>query len=84
MVLVKVDVILLGDGIPVYKELLAGLLKVNYSFAPPHMARQRAGALCTLAAQYMRDGKIQPADEHSPIYLRLSQAERERAEHGAQ
>ena len=78
------DVILLGDGIPVYKELLTGLLKVNYSFAPPHMARQRAGALCTLAAQYMRDGKIQPADEHSPIYLRLSQAERERAEHGAQ
>ena len=28
----------------------------------------------------MKEGKIQTAAEHEPIYLRLSQAERERAE----
>ena len=78
------EVIILGDGVPVYRELIGSLLKVRFSIAPPHMSRQRAGALCTLAAQYMREGRLQTADEHSPIYLRLSQAERERAEQGAE
>ncbi|MBR0399151.1 MAG: tRNA (adenosine(37)-N6)-threonylcarbamoyltransferase complex dimerization subunit type 1 TsaB [Eubacterium sp.] len=71
---------LLGDGIPVYQEKLDELLKVPYRIAPPHLSRQRAGALAVLAAQYLREGRTVPADEHVPDYLRLSQAERERME----
>ena len=71
---------LLGDGIPVYRDKLDELLEVPYRIAPPHLSRQRAGALAVLAAQYLREGKTVPAAEHAPDYLRLSQAERERME----
>ncbi len=73
-------VVLLGDGIPVYRDKLEKLLKVNYIVAPAHMNRQRASALACLAQIYMRDGKIVDADTFSPEYLRASQAEREAAE----
>lgn len=74
------EVIFLGDGVPVYRELLERLLQVPYSFAPAHMNRQRAASVAALAAEYVKAGKTQRAAEHVPDYLRLSQAERERAE----
>ena len=74
------EVTLLGDGVPVYRERLEELLQFPFRIAPPHMSRQRAGALAVLAAQYLREGKVQTAEEHGPDYLRLSQAERERRE----
>ena len=73
-------VILLGDGMTVYREKMSELLSVPFSEAPPHLNRQRAGALGALAMKYYAEGKIQTAGEHQPDYLRLSQAERERAE----
>lgn len=76
-------VTLLGDGVPVYRELLEKLLKVPYRFAPPHVSRQRAASVGALGEQYYREGKIQTAAEHTPDYLRLSQAEREYAEKAA-
>lgn len=74
------EVCLLGDGVPVFKEILAELLKVPYSFAPAHMNRQSAGCIGSLAAVYYEQGRVENAAEHQPIYLRLSQAERERLE----
>lgn len=73
-------VLFLGDGVPVYAEKLASLLDIPYEFAPAHMARQRAGALGVLAMDYLKAGKTETAAEHKPDYLRLSQAERERAQ----
>ena len=73
-------VIFLGDGIPVYGNLIEERVKVPYSIAPAHLARQRAGAVGALACIYYKEGKIQSADEFLPVYLRPSQAERERAE----
>jgi tRNA threonylcarbamoyladenosine biosynthesis protein TsaB len=70
----------LGDGVPVYKEQLKNGLTVEYSFAPPHVNRQSAAAVGALAMKYFAEGKIETAAEHQPDYLRLSQAERERAE----
>ena len=70
----------LGDGVPVYEELLREGLKVPYRFAPPHLNRQRAAAVGTLAMRYLREGRTETAAEHEPDYLRVSQAERERAE----
>ncbi|WP_029323067.1 tRNA (adenosine(37)-N6)-threonylcarbamoyltransferase complex dimerization subunit type 1 TsaB [Butyrivibrio sp. AE3004] len=73
-------VILLGDGIPVYRDQLEELLEVNYILAPAHMNRQRASAISSLAQVYMREGKITDADSFAPEYLRASQAEREATE----
>lgn len=71
------EVIFLGDGVPVYKEIIAEHMKVPYLFAPAHLNRQRAAAVGGLAFQYFKDGKIETAEDHKPVYLRLSQAERE-------
>ena len=73
----------LGDGVPVYKTQLADKLAVEYHFAPAHVNRQRAAAVGALGMKYYAEGKIQTAKEHRPDYLRLSQAERERAEKDA-
>lgn len=76
------EVIFLGDGVPVYRYCLTEVLMAGqrFSFAPAHLSRQRAGAVGMLAMQYIREGRTETAMEHSPDYLRLPQAERERAE----
>lgn len=81
------DVIFLGDGVPVYQIKLTEVLMAElyagghrHWFAPAHLNKQRAGAVGALALQYLKEGKVQTAAEHQPDYLRLSQAERERAE----
>lgn len=74
------EVTFLGDGVPVFKNIIEDNLKIPYSFAPAHLGRQRAGAVASLGALYFKEGKVQTAMEHNPDYLRVSQAERERAE----
>lgn len=71
------EVIFLGDGVPVYKEQIGQKIKVPYLFAPAHLSKQRAGSIATLGSIYYSEGRIQTAMEHEPVYLRLSQAERE-------
>lgn len=73
-------VVFLGDGVPVYREMLAEGLKVPYSFAPSYMNRQRAAVVGALGIRYYKRGRYETAAEHKPEYLRVSQAERERAE----
>ncbi len=74
------EVIFLGDGVPVFKNVLEEKLIIPYSFAPAHMNKQRASAVAALGLCYAKKGKLESAAEHQPDYLRLSQAERERAE----
>ncbi len=74
------SVIFLGDGVPVYKEIIAQQLKLPYSFAPAGMNRQSAGSVAALGAVYFAEGRTVSAAEHQPEYLRQSQAERELAE----
>lgn len=69
-----------GDGVPVFQEAIKNGMKTEVQFAPAHMNRQRAGAVATLGKIYFAQGMYEPAEEHSPIYLRKSQAEREREE----
>lgn len=70
----------LGDGVPVYQELLKEGLQVPYTFAPAHCNRQSGAAVGALGMEYLKAGKVEIAAEHEPDYLRVSQAERERAE----
>lgn len=74
------EVVFLGDGWPVYREELKELLKIPYGEAPVHKNRQSAAALGALAMTYLKNENIETAAEHQPDYLRLSQAERERAQ----
>lgn len=73
------EIIFLGDGVPVFAGQLKDLMKVPYSFAPAHMNRQRAASFAFLAFEKMRKGEVVSAADHAPEYLRLSQAEREKA-----
>lgn len=75
-------VIFLGDGVPVFREALTERLMtgMDFSFAPAHLNKQRAGAVAALAVSYVKVGRTETAAEHKPDYLRPSQAERERAE----
>lgn len=76
--LTKDGIIFLGDGVPVYRDLIDSLLTVPHIYAPASVNKQRAASVGSLAEIYYREGKAIPADQHVPIYLRKSQAERER------
>ena len=73
------DVIFLGDGVNVYRETLEQKVGVGHCYAPAHLNRQRAGAVAALGCLYAAQGKFETAAQHQPDYLRVSQAERERA-----
>lgn len=73
-------IIFLGDGVPVHRTWLDEHLQLPHLFAPAHLNGQRAGALGVCAMELAREGKMESPAEHRPDYLRLSQAERERAE----
>ncbi len=70
-------VLFLGDGVPVYEEVIRSMLDLPFQIAPPFMQRQRAAALGALAVKYYKMGRYETGEEHKPEYLRLSQAERE-------
>lgn len=72
------SVTFLGDGVAVYTPYITEHCSVQYTFAPAHVNKQRAGAVAALAMEYYRTGQLQTAAQHRPDYLRLSQAERER------
>ena len=74
-------------AVPVFKDKLCnGLMDKlhdcgkEFYFAPAHVNKQRAGAVGALALRYLEEGKTETAEEHQPEYLRMAQAERERAE----
>ncbi len=70
-------VILLGDGVDAFKDRLKEELRCDYVFAPPQLSKQRAGAVGALGLEMLKEGLTVSAAEHVPVYLRLSQAERE-------
>ncbi len=74
------EVIFVGDGVPVYSDYINDNIMGGCSFAPAGFNRQRASSVAALGLQFYQEGKFESADEHKPIYLRKSQAEREREE----
>lgn len=74
------ETVFLGDGVAVYRDKIAELIQVPYSFAPACCNRQRAACVASLGAVLYEQGIFETAADHAPEYLRLSQAERERAQ----
>lgn len=73
-------VLFTGDGIPVYEKILRDKMQKPFLFAAPGMNRQKAIGVALLGAKYYQEGRLETAADHKPIYLRVSQAERERME----
>ncbi|WP_313528128.1 tRNA (adenosine(37)-N6)-threonylcarbamoyltransferase complex dimerization subunit type 1 TsaB [Anaerotignum sp.] len=71
-------VIFLGDGVPVHQERLS--CYPDFIYAPAHCSLQRAASVAALAMVLVREGKAVAGNAFEPIYLRKSQAEREREE----
>ena len=71
-------VVFIGDGIPVFRELIDDTAKFEHVFALANMNRQRAASVAVLGAKYYLEGRTEDAQMHLPEYLRVSQAERER------
>lgn len=72
--------IFVGDGVPVFREQLEAQLSVPYEWAADSVRYQKAASTASLGKCYEAMGKSMPAKDFAPIYLRLSQAERERME----
>lgn len=88
-------VIYLGDGMDAYRTVLCEKTKVPYYLAPMHQSRQSAASVAACVTAYLRQGGslnetadktedskvcVIGADAFTPVYLRKSQAEREREE----
>jgi len=73
-------IVLLGDGAAVYETVFREKLKADWSLAPANMNQQRASGLAVRAREMYDAGQIVSAADMRPEYLRVSQAERVRAQ----
>lgn len=74
-------IIFLGDGVAVYRETITSLLGAERAlFAPSFCNLQHASVLAAVAEQLYHEGKSEDPSTFVPIYLRKSQAEREKEE----
>lgn len=74
------SIVFLGDGVPVYENMIRATMEegeTRFSLAPPHMNRQRAGAVGLRGLELIQAGHQETAARHAPVYLRKPQAERE-------
>ncbi len=73
------DIFLVGDGAVLCHKTLGEDLP-RLQLVPEHRRHQRAGGVALVAAAMAKSGESADAGAMVPNYLRLSQAERERAE----
>lgn len=69
-----------GDGVKVHEDRIRSEMGNRARFAPAHMRLQRAASIAVLGEILFEEGKTVLTDIYKPVYLRLSQAERERLE----
>lgn len=74
------EIIFVGDGVPVFANRIAEEEGLAYRLGADNVRYQKASSVAALGRKYMEQGKGMPAERFVPIYLRLSQAERERME----
>ena len=76
------NVIFLGDAVNLHRDAIIDKLGDKASFAPAHMNMPRAASIAALGVQYAKTGRTESHMDHRPIYLMLSQAEKERLDAG--
>lgn len=72
------EVTFLGDGVKVFRDYIMEHADFAYHFAAEQNNLQRAGSVASLAARIWKEGGAINGDDFAPVYLRKSQAERER------
>ena len=72
--------VFLGDGVPVYKDIIKQEMGENVMFAPSCANAQRASSVAVAAKKLYENGKATDGLGLVPVYLRKSQAEREAEE----
>jgi len=70
--------VFLGDGVRGFEEQIIENCKVQFELAPASHRLQRASSVAVLAGKYYGTGRYTDAAGFVPVYLRTSQAERER------
>ena len=74
-------VIFIGDGVPVFREQFEKVT-VPWKIGADSVRYQRASSIAALGMLFLKQGETMDAAAFAPIYLRMSQAERERMNHG--
>ncbi len=77
-------VIFVGDGVPVFCDTIREKMGAMAQFAPEELRYQKASSIALIAEKLANDGGACEPDKFAPKYLRVSQAERERAEKESQ
>lgn len=77
------EIVFLGDGVPVFESTIRELAKYAVNFAVPKDRYQSGASVAALGALLFEQKKFVRAEEFVPVYLRKSQAERERMEKGS-
>lgn len=67
-------VIFLGDGVPVYKEIIDKDCTVQYHYAPENLILQNAASVAICGRELYEQGIEDTANSHRPIYIRESSA----------
>lgn len=70
-----------GDGLTVHEDAVRALLP-KAQIAGPAVRFQKAGGVAALGLKLFTEGRAVEPEAFSPVYLRMSQAERERLEEG--
>ena len=69
------DIKFLGDGVPIYKEILADILRDKAFWMPEPFLYPRAASLALLGLKELQLGKEDSYYTLEPLYLRKSEAE---------
>ena len=72
---IREEVIFLGDGSDIYRDLIVRKLKEKVFFAPLHLKYPRASAIARLALQKFNDNDLIDIERVTPVYVRLPEAE---------
>lgn len=73
------NIMFCGDAAPLHKERIIKILKDRAFFAPLTTMLPHASAIAELALMRLKKGEEDSIYTYSPVYIRLSQAEREYA-----
>lgn len=66
--------VFLGDGVPVYRNMIDEGCSAEYSYAPANLYLQQASAVAMIAVDLFERGVVENAVSHQPIYIRESSA----------
>ena len=73
-------IVFLGDGVPVFEKVIKETLGDNCRLMIPARRYQSAASIALLGQYLYQKGEVVSAEKFGPVYLRKSQAEREREE----